>query len=95
MALETEPNPAPLSDRVNPACKSDSIVKKREFTNRLTNRSVENTGEYPTVFIGSDVPKRPGPKGHLGLLTRAARYHSVHGEEAKKDRKLLAPAVGI
>src|ERR1043166_9977300 len=41
------------------------------------NRSVENTGESPTVFIGSDVPKRPGPKGHLGLLTRAAPY--VHG----------------
>src|ERR1043166_707212 len=33
-------------------------------------RSVENTGEYPTVFIGSDVPKRPGPQGHLGLLRR-------------------------
>src|ERR1051326_5198305 len=43
-------------------------------TGGTTNGSVENSGESP-VFSWPSMSRRafPGPKGHLGLLTRAAR----------------------
>src|SRR5437764_1519198 len=58
------------------AIKAAAINPISRLRKNTGNRSVESTGRRPCVFITSDVPK-----GHQGLLTRAA---PIGGARARK-----------